>query len=181
MDQEIFIEAKQKMEKAIESLAKNFITIRTGRANPAMLDNIFVSYYGASTPLKQLAVISVPEGRQLLIKPFDRSSLGSIEKAINEANLGVNPTNDGETIRIIIPPLTEERRRDLTKQAKALSEDTKVALRNIRHDSNNKIKSLEVAEDIEKGYMKRVQDLIDDYNQKVEEKLKEKEKDIMSI
>lgn len=181
MEQQIFIEVKEKMERTIDSLVKSFITIRTGRANPSMLDNIYALYYGSSTPLKQLAVITVPEGRQLLIKPFDRSALGAIEKAINEANLGVNPTNDGETIRIIIPPLTEERRKDLVKQAKGLAEDARISLRNIRHEANDKIKKLELAEDIEKNCIKKVQDFVDEYNKNIDEKLKLKENDIMEI
>jgi ribosome recycling factor len=181
MNQDIFIEAREKMEKAMEALLRNFTTIRTGRANPSMLDNVMVNYYDVSTPLKQLAVISVPEGRQLLIKPFDRSSLGAIEKGILEANLGITPNNDGETIRLIIPPLTEERRRDLTKQAKALAEEARIALRNIRHDINNKIKGLEYPEDEEKSNMKKLQDMVDSYNQQIDERLKEKEKDIMEV
>ncbi|MFA5602693.1 MAG: ribosome recycling factor [Bacilli bacterium] len=181
MNQDIFIEAKEKMEKALDSLTRNFTTIRTGRANPSMLDHVMVDYYGVSTSLKQLAVISVPEGRQLLIKPFDRSALGAMEKGIMMANLGINPNNDGETIRLIIPALTEERRKDLTKQAKTLSEEAKIALRNIRHDINNKIKGLAYSEDEEKSNMKKVQDMVDNYNKQIDEVLKEKEKDIMEI
>ena len=129
MDSEtIILELNEKMDKAIESLEKRFATVRAGRANPSSLDGIMVDYYGSMTPLKQLATISVPEARQLLIKPFDRSCLKGIEKAILASNLGYNPGNDGETIRIIIPELTEDRRRELVKQVKALAEESKLRL-----------------------------------------------------
>ena len=127
----IILELNEKMDKAIANLEKRFATVRAGRANPSSLDGIVVEYYGSMTPLKQLATISVPEARQLLIKPFDRGCLKDIEKAILASNLGYNPGNDGETIRIIIPELTEERRRELVKQVKAISEEAKVAIRNI--------------------------------------------------
>ena len=127
----IMLELTEKMDKALESLEKKFATVRAGRANPSSLDGIMVEYYGSMTPLKQLATISVPEARQLLIKPFDRSCLHAIEKGIFEANIGLTPNNDGESIRIVIPPLTEERRIELTKQVKAISEEGKVAIRNI--------------------------------------------------
>jgi ribosome recycling factor len=140
-----------------------------------------VNYYGSMTPLKQLATISVPEARQLLIKPFDKSCLSAIEKAIFESNLGYTPGNDGETIRIVIPMLTEDRRKELVKQVKALAEEAKIALRNVRQDANNSIKKLELPEDEEKRGNERVQDLINEYNKIVDDKLKEKEKDLMTI
>ena len=130
----IMLELGEKMEKALQNLEKRFATVRAGRANPSSLDGVMVEYYGSMTPLKQLATISVPEARQLLIKPFDRGSLKNIEKAILTSNLGYNPGNDGETIRIIIPELTEERRKELVKQVKALAEEAKVAIRNIRRE-----------------------------------------------
>ena len=129
MEEEILIELESKMEKAIESLEGRFKTVRTGRANPSSLDPVMVNYYGSMTPLRQLANVSVPEARQLMIKPFDRSCLAAIEKGIYEANLGYTPNNDGESIRIVIPPLTEERRRELVKQVKSISEEGKVSIR----------------------------------------------------
>lgn len=177
----IMLELNEKMDLAIESLEKRFATVRAGRANPSSLDGIMVEYYGSMTPLKQLATISVPEARQLLIKPFDRGCLKEIEKAILASNLGYNPGNDGETIRIIIPELTEERRRELVKQVKALAEDAKVAIRNIRRDVLESIEKLELSEDVEKGLEKDVQDTVNEYNKKVESKLKEKEQELLTV
>lgn len=177
----IMLELNEKMDLAIESLEKRFATVRAGRANPSSLDGIMVEYYGSMMPLKQLATISVPEARQLLIKPFDRGCLKEIEKAILASNLGYNPGNDGETIRIIIPELTEERRRELVKQVKALAEDAKVAIRNIRHDVLESIEKLELSEDVEKGLEKDVQDTVNEYNKKVESKLKEKEQELLTV
>lgn len=177
----IMLDLNEKMDSAIESLEKRFATVRAGRANPSSLDGIMVEYYGSMTPLKQLATISVPEARQLLIKPFDRGCLKDIEKAILTSNLGYNPGNDGETIRIIIPELTEERRRELVKQVKALSEDAKVAIRNIRRDVLESIEKLELSEDVEKGLEKDVQDTVNEYNKKVESKLKEKEHELLTV
>ena len=133
------------------------------------------------TPLKQLATISVPEARQLLIKPFDKSALSAIEKAILASNLGYNPGNDGETIRIIIPELTEERRKELAKQVKALAEDAKVSVRNNRHDALEDLKKAELPEDEEKGMEKDIQDLVNDYNKKIESLLKEKEQELLTV
>ena len=176
MDSEmIMLDLNESMDKAIDSLEKRFATVRAGRANPSSLDGIMVEYYGSMTPLKQLATISVPEARQLLIKPFDKSCLKGIEKAILASNLGYNPGNDGETIRIVIPELTEERRRELVKQVKALAEDAKVAIRNNRRETLEQIEKLEVSEDEQKGLEKDVQDIVNEYNKKVEAKLKEKE------
>ena len=129
------LDVTEKMERTISNLEKRFVTVRAGRANPASLDGVQAEYYGVLTPLKQLATISVPEARQLLIKPFDKHSLGAIEKAILASNLGYNPSNDGETIRIVIPELTEERRKELVKQVRAIAEDAKVSIRNIRHEA----------------------------------------------
>ena len=177
----IILNTEEKMMMTMESLDNKFTNVRAGRANPSMLDGVMVEYYGTPTPLKSLANISVPEARQLSIKPFDRSILGGIEKAIFEANLGITPNNNGECIFLVIPPLTEDRRKELVKQVKALAEEAKIALRNVRQDANNSIKKLELPEDEEKRGNDRVQDLINEYNKIVEEKLKEKENELMTI
>ncbi len=177
----ILLDTTEKMEKAIENLAHRFATVRAGRANPSSLDGIVVEYYGSMTPLKQLATISVPEARQLLIKPFDKGSLSAIEKAIITSNLGYNPGNDGETIRIVIPELTEERRKELAKQVKALAEESKISVRNIRHDALENVKKAELSEDEEKSLEKEIQDLVNEYNKKIESKLKEKEEELMTV
>ena len=182
MDSEmIILELNEKMDKAISTLEKRFTTVRAGRANPSSLDGIMVEYYGSMTPLKQLATISVPEARQLLIKPFDKGCLKNIEKAILASNLGYNPGNDGETIRIIIPELTEERRRELVKQVKALAEEAKVAIRDIGREGLEDVSKLEVSEDEEKGLEKDIQDIVNEYNKKVEAMLKEKEEELLTV
>ena len=173
--------AKDLMIKTIENLEKRFTTVRAGRANPSVLDGVMVSYYGVDTPLKQLATISVPEARQLLIKPFDRSCLHAIEKGIFEADLGFTPTNDGESVRIVIPPLTEDRRKELVKQVKAMGEEAKVSIRNIRRETMEDIEKAKLPEDIEKSKDKEVQELVNDYNKKIDEKIKEKEEELMSV
>ena len=181
MEEEILIELESKMEKAIESLEGRFKTVRTGRANPSSLDPVMVNYYGSMTPLRQLANVSVPEARQLLIKPFDRGCLAAIEKGIYEANLGYTPNNDGESIRIVIPPLTEERRRELVKQVKAISEEGKVVIRNLRRDGLDMVKKCEFAEDIKKNLENEIQELVNKYNKKIDDITKEKETDLMSV
>ncbi len=177
----LLLDVTDKMDKALENLTKRFATVRAGRANPSSLDGVMVEYYGSMTPLKQLATISVPEARQLLIKPFDKSSLGAIEKAILASNLGYNPGNDGETIRIVIPELTEERRKELVKQVKAISEEAKVSIRNIRHDGLEEVEKLKLPEDEEKGLEKEIQDLVNDYNKKIEAELKTKENELLTV
>ena len=177
----LLLDVTDKMDKTVENLTKRFATVRAGRANPSSLDGVMVEYYGSMTPLKQLATISVPEARQLLIKPFDKSSLGAIEKAILASNLGYNPGNDGETIRIVIPELTEERRKELVKQVKAISEDAKVSIRNIRHDGLEEVEKLNLPEDEEKGLEKEIQDLVNDYNKKIETELKTKENELLTV
>ena len=162
-------------------MEKRFINVRAGRANAQIVDPVMVSYYGTPTPLKQLATISVPEARQLMIKPFDRSSLQAIEKGIYEANIGLTPNNNGEVIILNIPPLTEETRREYVKQVKAISEECKIALRNIRQDGNNDIKKLELPEDDIKSASEEVQELINKYNKIVDEKLKVKEEELMQV
>lgn len=181
MTDEILLETEDKMQKAIEVMENRFLNVRAGRANPKILDKIMVEYYGAPTPLIQLATISVPEARKLVIKPFDRSSIGSIEKAIFEADLGLTPNNNGETVMLVIPELTEERRKEYVKEAKVLAEDAKIALRNIRQDANNAIKKLEIPEDNQKSAQEDVQELIGKYNKVIEEKLKAKENELMEI
>ncbi len=181
MNNEFIKEIEEKMKGVLANLDKRFKTVRAGRANPSSLDGVMVSYYGSMSPLKQLATISVPEARELLIKPFDRSCLKEMEKAIIASNLGFNPSNDGESIRIVIPALTEERRKELSKQVKAMSEEAKVGIRNIRHEANLKIKNMELAMDDEKSLMKRVQDLVDDYNKDIENAYKNKEEELMTV
>ena len=174
-------DTNERMQQALISLDKKFTNVRAGRANPSMLDGIMVEYYGVPTPLKQIANITIPEARQLSIKPYDRSALAGIEKAIFEANLGVTPNNNGEVVFIVIPPLTEDRRKDLVKQVKQLAEEAKIALRNIRQDANKALSNLELPEDEEKRGNERVQELINEYNKIVDEKLKVKENELMSI
>lgn len=177
----ILLNAEEKMENTISSLETRFTNVRAGRANPNMLDGVSVEYYGTPTPLKQLANISIPEARQLMIKPFDKSILGGIEKAIFEANLGLTPNNNGECIFLVIPPLTEERRKELVKQVKQMAEEARIALRNIRQDANTGIKNLKLPEDVEKEGNNEVQELINKYNKVVDEKLKIKEQELMTI
>ena len=177
----ILLNAEEKMENTISSLESKFTNVRAGRANPNMLDGINVEYYGAPTPLKQLANISIPEARQLMNKPFVKGILGGIEKAIFEANLGLTPNNNGECIFLVIPPLTEERRKELVKQVKQLAEEARIALRNIRQDANTGIKNLKLPEDTEKEGNNEVQELINKYNKIIDEKLKVKEQELMTI
>ena len=177
----IMLELTERMDRTLETLDKRFATVRAGRANPSSLDGIVVDYYGSMTPLKQLATISVPEARQLLIKPFDKGCLKDIEKAILASNLGYNPGNDGETIRIIIPELTEERRRELAKQVKAISEEAKVSVINIRHDGLEDVKKSELPEDQEKTMEKNIQDMVNEYNKKIDVRLKEKEQELLTV
>lgn len=179
--EEILNNAEEKMLLSIEALENKFTNVRAGRANPSMLDGIMVEYYGTPTPLKSLANISVPEARQLSIKPFDKSCLGAIEKAIFEANIGVTPNNNGEVVFIVIPALTEDRRKELVKQVKSLAEEARIALRNIRQEANKALENLELPEDDEKRGNERVQELITEYNKVIDEKLKDKEKDLMTI
>lgn len=178
---ELLMMCEERMEESIASMEKRFIKVRAGRANPSMLDGIMVEYYGVPTPLKQLANISIPEARQLSIKPFDKSILNAIEKAIFEANIGLTPNNNGEVIFLVIPALTEDRRKELVKQVKQIAEEAKIALRNIRQDTNNDIKKEKLPEDIEKQGNEEVQDLINQYNKKIDEALKVKEQELMTI
>lgn len=178
---DLLLECESRMEESIASMEKRFIKVRAGRANPSMLDGIMVEYYGVPTPLKQLANISIPEARQLSIKPFDKGILGDIEKAIFEANIGLTPNNNGEIIFLVIPALTEDRRKELVKQVKQIAEEAKIALRNIRQDINNDIKKEKLPEDVEKQGNEEVQELINKYNKKVDDALKIKEQELMTI
>ena len=170
-----------KMIASLETLQNRLTTIRAGRANPGMLNGISAEAYGVMTPINQLANITVHDGKQLFIRPFDRGNLKTIEKSINEANLGINPTNNGETIILTVPDLTEETRRDYVKQAKQMAEEGKISLRNIRQDANTQIKNGEFTEDEKDNLMEDVQELINKYNKKIDEILNEKEKELMAI
>lgn len=181
----ILMETEEHMENRILGLKKEFSKVRTGRANPKMFDDVRVEYYGAMTPLNQIGNIGVPEPTQLLIKPYDRSIVKEVEKAINAANLGVTPQNEGDQIRINLPALTTERRKELTKHVKKLGEEAKVGIRNHRRDGNDAIKKLEkaheISEDDSKGYQDDIQELTDKYISLIDELVKDKEEDIMSI
>src|SRR3569623_2018777 len=177
-------EAKALMDKAIVHCDGELQKIRAGKANPSMLDDVMVDYYGSPTPLNQVGSVNTPDARTIVVQPWEKSLLGAIEKAIMEANLGVNPQNDGVIIRINVPPLTEERRRDLVKKAKAEVESGKVAIRNIRKDANEKIRKLKsegVSEDEMKTGEAEIQKLTDAYIAKVDQLSEAKEKDIMTV
>lgn len=153
-----------KMQKAIENLESRLLNIRAGRANPAMLNGINAIYYGTPTPVQSLANITVPEARSLMIKPFDKGALKDIERALNEANLGITPVNNGEVIILTVPELTEDKRKEYVKLAKNTCEETRVALRNIRQDANNLVKKEELPEDQEKNALNEIQELVNTYN-----------------
>ncbi len=172
---------ENRMKKAIENVKDKLTTIRAGRANPAMLNGIMVMCYGAPTPIQSVANITVPEARKLFVKPFDRSIIKDIERAINEANIGIAPSNNGETIILTVPDLTEERRREYVKMAKTIGEEGKVALRNIRQDTKEAILKDEYPEDEEKSLLNDLQELINKYNKLVDEEINLKEKELMSM
>ncbi|WP_240375341.1 ribosome recycling factor [Bacillus piscicola] len=177
--------ANEKMGKSVDALSRELSTLRAGRANPAMLDKVFVNYYGADTPLNQLATISVPEARLLVITPFDKSSIGDIEKAIQKADLGLSPNNDGTVIRIQIPALTEERRKELSKLVKKYAEENRVAVRNIRRDVNDDLKKMEkdgeITEDELRRHQEEVQKLTDKHISAIDKAAEEKEQEIMEV
>ncbi|WP_210432955.1 MULTISPECIES: ribosome recycling factor [Carboxydothermus] len=183
--QDILKEAQDHMQKAIEVLKKEFATMRVGRATPALLEKVVVEYYGTQMPVNQLATISAPEPRLLVIQPWDKGALGAIEKAILKSDLGITPTNDGSVIRLAIPPLTQERRQELVKVARKKAEEARVAIRNIRRDANDRIKDLEkdkvISEDEGKRGQDEVQKLTDKFIKTVDELLKAKEDEILSI
>ncbi|MFU8793393.1 MAG: ribosome recycling factor [Acholeplasmataceae bacterium] len=177
----ILMDVEERMEKAVEVLVKEFASIRTGRANPALLDRISISYYGADSPLKQIASIQVIEGNQLFIKPFDKSVLKPIEQAIYASDLGLNPQNDGTGIRLFLPQLTEQRRKELIKEVEKLGEAAKVAIRNVRRDGNDGMKKLGLSEDDEKGYLEDVQELTNGFVKKVDEEVQAKAEELLKI
>lgn len=169
------------MGEVINNLNKELANIRTGRANPALLDRVHIDYYGTLTPLKQISSISVVEGTQLYIKPFDKSSLKDIEHAINASDIGLAPQNDGIGIRLVIPLLTEQRRKEISKDVEKTAEQLKVQVRNARRDGNDLVKSLELPEDLEKSTLDDVQKLTDKYIKNIDEIAKEKIKEVMTI
>ncbi len=173
--------AEERMKKSIGALEDDFSLLRTGRASASIFDKLRIEYYGTPTPLNQLANISIPEARLIVIQPFDRNSISDTEKAILSSELGLNPGNDGKLIRISIPPLNEERRKELVKQAKSLSENARVAVRNIRRDTNDQIKNGNFTEDEQKKGTDEVQKLTDKYIEKISEVFKAKEKEIMEV
>ena len=181
----ILDDTETRMGKTVDSLRQELTRIRTGKANPALLDNIRVPCYDQEMPLKQIASIAVPDPRQIVVQPWDKSILNDIEKAIQKADLGLNPNNDGSFIRIPIPPLTEERRKDLVKAVRKMAEDAKIALRNIRRDANEQLKASEkdgeISEDESRRAQDKVQDLIDNKTSDLEELLRRKEQEIMEV
>ncbi|MEC0248810.1 ribosome recycling factor [Paenibacillus chitinolyticus] len=184
MPQSIKKNAEERMSKAIDALKRDLATLRAGRANPALLDKIQVEYYGAMTPVNQLANISTPDSRTLIIQPWDKSSMGAIEKAILKSELGLTPANDGTVIRLVIPPLTEERRSELVKLTRKYGEEAKVAIRNIRRDANEDIKKLEkngISEDESRRHQDDIQKFTDKFTAEVEKVLTGKEKEIMEV
>jgi len=176
---------KARMEKSIESYKRELSKLRTGRASAALVDGITVDYYGAPTPIDQTSQISVPEAKQLMIKPYDKSILGDIEKAISAANIGLTPNNDGEVIRLNVPALTEETRKELAKKVKGFAEDAKIAIRNVRRDANDAIKKAEKAKEITEDDVKSdeadVQKMTDDFIKQIDAIASEKETDILSM
>lgn len=175
---------EESMKQSIAHLEKEFLNIRAGKASPAMLGSVFVDYYGASTPISQVSNIAVPDARTITIQPWEKNMLTPIEKAIMNANLGFNPMNNGDNIIISVPPLTEERRRDLVKQAKSEAEEAKIGIRNVRKDANTDIKKLEkqgLSEDMCKGAEEEVQQLTNAYTKKIDELLAIKETEIMKV
>lgn len=177
----ILDDTKERMTKAIDAYRRDLSTVRTGRANPNMLDRVTVNYYDTPTPINQVAGVSVVEGRQLVIKPYDKTILKDIEHGIYEANLGLTPQNDGEIIRIMVPALTEERRKEFAKNVWKFAENAKIAIRNIRRDANDEIKKTDASEDEVKNGQDRVQKVTDQFVKEIDEIGKEKEKDIMTV
>lgn len=185
MAKQVIANTKEKMNKGIQAFSRELASIRAGRASASLLDRLTVIYYGAPTPVNQLGSISVPEPRMLVITPYDKTILGDIEKAILKSDLGLNPVNDGNIIRLSIPALTEERRRDLVKQVKKEAEEAKVAIRNVRRDGNDDLKKLEkngeITEDALRGYSDDVQKMTDEHITKIDQLAKDKEKEIMEV
>ena len=182
---DIIVESENKMKKSMETLKRNFAAVRTGRASPALLDHIKVEYYGTEMPLKQLASISVPEPRMLVISPFDKGAAQAIEKAIMTSDLGINPNRDASVIRLVMPEPSEERRRDLVKLLKKEAEEAKVALRNVRREGMDTLKKQKtekkITEDVEKGQDKKMQEMTDRYCKTVDDLVKAKEAEVMEV
>ncbi|MBN1283504.1 MAG: ribosome recycling factor [Proteobacteria bacterium] len=185
MDNTVFDKSQEKMKKALEAFRHELSKLRTGRASLAVLDDVRVEYYGTQTPLNQLATMSVPDPRTIVIQPWDHSAASAIEKAIQKADLGLNPANDGKVIRLPVPPLNEERRIELVKVIKKHGEDCKVIVRNVRRDANEELKVLkkasEITEDEERKAHDRVQKLTDDFIKQVDDAIAHKEKDVMQL
>ena len=185
MPKSVMNETKSKMTNAIQTFSRDLASIRAGRATPSILDKLTIDYYGSPTPVNQVAGISIPEARLIMIQPYDKSVLGDIEKAILKSDLGLSPSNDGSVIRLAVPALTEERRKDLVKQVKKEAEEAKVVIRNIRRDANDEFKKLEkkseITEDDLRGYTDDFQKLTDDNITKIDEMAKDKEKGIMEV
>jgi len=185
MLEEIFAEANDHMDKSIEAMRKEFLTLRTGKVSTAVVDHIKVEYYGTPTPLNQVASVTALDATTIAINPWEKNLLGDIEKAIQQANIGVNPNNDGDFIKLFFPPMTTEQRQEIVKQAKAMAEKAKVAVRNVRKDANNKIKRLEkdkeISEDEAKKAHDKIQKLTDEHIAKIDEALKKKEEDILRV
>lgn len=185
MLKEIYKKTEEKMEKAVESVRKELLRIRTGKATTSLLDGVKVDYYGSSVPLNQVASIGIPEPRMILVQPWDKAVIEEIEKAIFKSELGLNPSSDGNVIRLAIPSLTEERRKDLVRLVRRLAEEGRVGIRNCRREANEKVKELEkkgdVSEDEGKRAQKRIQDLTNGYTEQVDDILKDKEEEIMEV
>jgi ribosome recycling factor len=185
MSDQLISHLEEKISKTKATLKEELNTVRAGRANASLLDKIMVDYYGSPTPLKQMSNVSVPDPRTLMIAPFDSKSISEIERALNTANLGINPSNDGKAIRLVIPQVTEERRKELTKSIKAMGEEAKVAVRNVRRHTNDEIKKEEKAgeltEDDVKSEMDKVQKLTDDAIKSIDEIIANKEKEVMEV
>jgi ribosome recycling factor len=183
--EEFLADAKRRMDRSIEATHNEFNSIRTGRASPALLDRITIDYYGTATPLKSLASISAPEPRLLVVQPFDPSSIKNIERAVQESDLGLTPSNDGKVVRLPIPPLTEERRKDLVKVVRRVAEDGKVAIRNVRRDVMQHLKELvvngDVGDDEERRAEQQVQKITDEHTKSIDDLLKVKEAEIMEV
>ncbi len=181
----LFKNGTEKMEKTLNQLHRDFSTVRTGRANPAMLDKVMVEYYGAPTPLKQMAQVTVSEGTTLVITPFDKSILKEVEKSIIKAELGVAPNNDGVSIRLNFPPLTEEKRKEITKDVKKFGEETKVQVRNVRREMTDELKKLEKSENLPEDMVKdnqdKIQKLTDKYTGIIDKEVADKEKEVMTV
>lgn len=185
MIQEILDNAEEKMGKTLDNLESAYAVIRAGRANPNILNGIMVSYYGTPTPISQMANVSVPEARMIQIQPWDKGMLKEIEKAINMADIGINPIDDGTVIRLVFPELTEDRRKELSKEIKKLGDDAKVAIRNIRRDANDKVKKSEkdgeTTEDDTKLGEDKIQKLTDKYSEKIDKAIDDKTKEVMTV